>query len=356
MAHKIEKTDHMVSGEGKTPWHKLGTVVEGLMTAEECIKLARLDWTVHKVPMYAEDFAKPGSYTPDPSDPDSAGIWTPGTIIEKPVPKAYGIQRDRDKRVLGVVGAGYTPLQNERAFGFLNALVSAKEAMFVTAGSLEDGACIWLLVKLPGDILVKGRKRAEDRIEKYLLLTNRHDGFGTAMIKFTPVRVVCWNTLSAALAGGALTIRHTASIGDRVDKAFETLGLASEFYVKLGEVANEMSRKAMKEEEVKKYLLRCLKRQPSEAELSDAAGVADQANEIKVPRAMDKLLDLYETGKGADMARGTLWGAYNAVTEYVDHHSNCRTPDATMKNTWLEGNGHALKVRAMGLATQLLKA
>ncbi len=34
----------------------------------------------------------------------------------------------------------------------------------------------------------------------------------------------------------------------------------------------------------------------------------------------EKILELYETGVGAELARGTLWGAYNAVTKYVDHY------------------------------------
>lgn len=323
MAHRVES---MFSGEGVVPWHGLGKVVDSCLTANEAIAAANLNWEVHKVPLYAAD-------------------GTASKIIKTPLPDAFGIQRATDKKILGVVGAQYRPLQNHEAFGFLDDVVTRKEAMFVTAGSLDGGRCIWLLVKLPGDLVVR-RGRRSDPIQKYLLLTNRHDGFGSAAIKFTPIRVVCWNTLSQALRGGALQLRHTPSVALRVRKAHETLGITSRFYEGFKEKADLLMRREMKEAAVREYLNRCLQASPTTQGPANPAG--------KEPRSLALALQLHEAGRGAEIARGTVWGAYNAITELVDHHLGYHSPNNRLRNMWLEGNGQVIKVRAFEEALKLV--
>ena len=131
---------------GEKPWHGLGKRLENAATSAEAIKAAGLDWKVTKEPLFLEG----------------------GTRLEK----ALATVREDTGAVLGVVGKVYQPLQNKDAFKFFDAVVGIKEAMYHTAGALGDGECVWILAKLPGVVRVVG----DDITEKYLLLTNRHDG------------------------------------------------------------------------------------------------------------------------------------------------------------------------------------
>ena len=79
------------------------------------------------------------------------------------------------------------------------------------------------MCKLPEDFEVtKG-----DPIERYILLTNSHDGSGSVMALMTPVRVVCWNTLSAAISGAKnlVKIRHTKNAHAKIAQLDTRLGV-----------------------------------------------------------------------------------------------------------------------------------
>jgi Domain of unknown function (DUF932) len=85
--------------------------------------------------------------------------------------------------------------------------------VYHTAGALGNGERVWILAKLPDDIRVIG----DDIANKYLLLSNRHDGYSAVQIKFTPIRVACQNTLTMALSQGpTLRVPHTKDVHQRL--------------------------------------------------------------------------------------------------------------------------------------------
>ena len=160
----------------EVPWHGLGTRLDKPATAHEAITAARLDWKVVKLPLFA------GSKRIPVTD-RFAVVRRTGDLIQHTDP------------VLGVVSHEYTPLQNQQAFQFFDPIVGQNAAIYHTAGALGKGERVWILAQLPGHIRVAG----DDITEKYLLLSNSHDGKSSVTIKFTPVRVVCQNTLTLAL-------------------------------------------------------------------------------------------------------------------------------------------------------------
>lgn len=307
MAHAVET---MVSGRGLTPWHRLGTVVEGAMTAEEALRLSGMDWDVDK----RQDYF----YNND------------GQLTE--APGCFKLVRtDRNERnVLGSCKALYTPLQNREAFSFFDNVVSRKEAIYDTAGVLYEGRRVWILAKLPGEIRVNGN----DISNKYVLITNGHDGTSSVFIKIVLCRVVCANTLAIALGeqGDTFKIRHTTSVHARVQDAARVMGFANQMYADLQEAFQAMASKRIGQDEADEYF-------------EELVG--------SVPKRLAKVKELYEVGAGAAEARGTMWGAFNAVTEYVDHFAVYRGDNSKLNQIWY-ADANDLKLKAMDRALELV--
>jgi phage/plasmid-like protein (TIGR03299 family) len=300
---------------GETPWHRLGTKLEKPATAAEAIQAAGLDFTVQMMSLRTEH-------------------------ADIPVERHFATVRMDSFQALGVVGARYTPIQNKDAFFMFDALVGEGEAIYHTAGALGKGERIWLLAKLPDYIRVNGT----DIVEKYLLLTNSHDGSEVVRVKLTPIRVVCDNTLAAALEGAEqeVRIRHTANAQIKLKQAHEILGLSNWLYAELDRIFNGMSKRKLTGEEMKGYVRAVFPEPPRVYHRSQA------------PRIHEKVTELAETGAGAELARGTLWGAYNAVTEFVDHCRLSRADDsARLKSMWF-GSGERIKKQAFKVAVVML--
>lgn len=317
MAHNLNtangKTSMMYVGE--VPWHRLGTKLENPATATEAIQVAGLDFRVVKKTLRTA--------TPD-----------------LPVVGHYATVRTDNLQVLGVVGSRYEPIQNRDAFTTFDALVGEGEAIYHTAGVLGKGERIWILAKLPDYIRVNGN----DLVEKFLLLTNSHDGSGPVRVKLTPIRVICENTLTVALDGREqeVRIRHTAQAEARLKRAHEILGLTNKLYAELDQIFNGMSKKAMTQMMLDEYLKKIFPDPP------------DKEHSTRMITVREKVMELTENGIGAEMAKGTLWGAYNAVTELTDHYRRTNADDmAGLKSMWF-GNGERIKKRAFEVAVGIM--
>ncbi|MCL4540278.1 MAG: DUF945 domain-containing protein [Bacteroidetes bacterium] len=322
MAHNLNfkngKASMMYFGE--KPWHGLGTELKHAATAEEALEAAQLNFVVKKAKMYAK---------------------IDGDYVENPL--AFSTYRTDTGGILGTVGARYTPVQNTDAFRFFDSLVGEGEAMYHTAGALGAGETIWILAKLPDYIKVGGK----DIVEKFLLLYNTHDGSSVIRARLTPVRVVCNNTLTAALRDSReqeVRIRHTANAVERLEQAHKVLGLTNQVYEELGKVFNRMSDVKTTKDERKEYTEKLFP-------------VIDEKNEEHVVHQVqkrEKVLQLEEAGVGAELSRGTVWGIYNAATEYADHiWPNDSNRDKHLKSIWFGDRG-SLKKQAFELANQLI--
>lgn len=311
---------------GEKPWHGLGTELQKPATAEEAIKEAQLDFNVEKFPIFINAGKKQ---------------------IE--VKDKFATVRTDTNTPLGVVGSRYEPVQNSQAFSFFDALVGEGEAIYHTAGVLGKGERIWLLAKMPDFIKVKGANGKMDNVEKFVLLTNSHDGSSPTIAKLTPIRVVCNNTLSAALRGAEqeVRIRHTATAEEKLREAHKILGLTNQLYTQLGEIFNTFSSKKVTDSQAKKYFEEIM---PDNKEAK---------HNTRKENVREKLFELYDNGIGSDMSRGTVWGLYNAITEYVDHekYSNKQMKKEDfnkIEKIWFNG-GEYLKHQAFDMALQLVK-
>jgi phage/plasmid-like protein (TIGR03299 family) len=335
MAHEIYidngRASMMYADE--VPWHGLGKRVTGAATAVEAIEAANLDWEVTKLPLYATN----GMH----------GIQIDG--------KYATVRADKigktDCKVFGVVGEAYTPLQNRDAFSFFDTIVKdEKAAIYHTAGALGNGERIWILAKLPTDIRVAD----DDITNKYLLLTNSHNATSGVQIKFTPIRVVCQNTLTMALSSGrTISVPHYRTLEERLKKVGNLLGIVHKEFDQIEENFNELAKVKMDDEKLNEYF---------KAVFPDPE---DKDNIIAIRKAEANRLRaeyLFDQGKGNKEPKfaGTLWAAYNGVTELIDHRvvssgiSNTVGGESRRLNTLWFGKGAAVKARAYEIALEKL--
>jgi phage/plasmid-like protein (TIGR03299 family) len=319
MAHNLNITNGKPSlfYVGEVPWHGLGTKLEQPATSAEAIAAAGLDYIVATKPLKA--------------------VLRTKKYVD--VDNHFATVRIDTGDVLGIVGCRYKPIQNSDAFSFFDSLVGSDEAIYHTAGSLGRGERIWLLAKLPGHIRVHGG----DIVEKYLLLTNSHDGSMLVRAKLTPIRVVCQNTLTAALEGPEqeVRIRHTPSASTKLEQAHKLLGLTNVLYSQLDEIFKNMALRSISAEDLIAFVNRLVPAASPENPTKRTANIRE------------KILELHEVGKGSDLSKGTLWGAYNAVTEYTDHVLCSSQPERHLNSVWF-GGGEKLKERAFKMALEML--
>lgn len=320
MAHNIDSMAYY----GEPPWHGLGTKVPARANAETMIKAAGLDWIVEKQPVH-------GAKRDEDDNP----------LRYQLVRKARN-EKEHDT-ILGLVSPIYEPLQNREAFNFFDNIVEGGSAIFETAGALGDGERVWVLAKLPGEIRVIGN----DIVNKYLLLSNNHAGKESVIIKFTPIRVVCQNTLMIAMKDGekAVKIRHTKNISKRLAEVPDILGISKELYEHAREIFQTLARVRMKENRLNEYLEALFPR------------TKKQIEERKYPEKWGNIKELFEIGdRELNDGRGSLWAAYNAVVRFEDYRTTKEAgPDRRLNRTWF-GSGADLKMKALEVAKELSKS
>lgn len=310
---------------GEVPWHKLGKRLNGPATSKEAIKAASLDWKVTKAPLYIKIGAK----------------------FRQEKDRFATIRMDqkdpRSSPVLGIVGSTYVPLQNSNAFSWFDDIVGQKAAIYETAGALGKGERVWILAKLPTQIRVVG----DDLVDKYLLLSNSHDGSSGVQVKFTPIRVVCQNTLTMALSDGrGISIHHNASMERNMKLAQVNLGIINDRFTKIEEGFKRISGVMLNSERLGVYVRKVFPDPPNKD---------DNAALRRSVESRQRSSELFESGYGNRLsgAKGTLWAAYNGVTEFVDHHIGKRTSaERRLDSAWF-GNGYLTKARAFKVALAL---
>jgi len=314
MAHEIETMAYF----GHRPWHGLGTTLEetDLYDWHSASKKAGLDWEVELVPLVTSDSQVKVDHR--------------------------AVRRTSDSRVLGVVGPRYAPLQNKDAFAWFQPFLDAKEAALHTAGSLKNGSRIWVLAKLNRDPLVIAEG---DVVEKFILLSHGHDGSLAVRAGFTPIRVVCQNTLSMAHGSDAsklIRVKHTKDVMENLANTREIMELANAEFESTSEQYRLLARKTINQADLRKYVRRVLKIEDDENPSTRSLNIAEA------------IFGLAEAGRGNDLPsiRGTLWAAYNGVSEWLTH-SRGRSEDNRLNSLWFGDsaltNRHALDI-ALGMA------
>lgn len=284
MAHNLNYANgkhSFVSGNNEKPWHNLGQLVAGSMTSDECIKLAGLDYTVEKAPVCAhingQDYL---------------------------VPDKYATYRSDTKETFGIVGNRYEIVQNKDAFNFFDSITGKGEAIYETAGALGKGEKVFITAKMPDYIRIKG---TDDISEVYVLLTNTHDGSGSVIACVTPIRVVCQNTLNAAMKQmtNKISVRHTTNANYNLEQASKLMGITNSYVSEVNELFNHIAKKVMDDKTAKHLIEQIFK--------------GEKEDSKRVDNIREAVWLSYNTGIGQNEIMGTGWGLYNGITHYLDH-------------------------------------
>ena len=326
MAHELE----IVNGEaamayvGQTPWHGLGKKVPADLSPEQMLKAANLDWAVEKRDVYYKD--------------------TNGNM--KIAPNKKSIVRASDDKFFSITSDAWNPVQNIDAFRFFDDFVKSGNMEMHTAGSLRDGKIVWAMAQIKESFEIFGG----DRVDGYLLFSNPHE-FGRSIdIRFTPIRVVCNNTLTFSLdqaSKSSVTLTHRSKFNPEEIKA--TLGIAKDLLGSYKQAAKFLGSKKFTKESINEYFNRVFpsmsyddkKKEEIEKGLYAKEPVSRQAKEAK---------EVMHTQPGAEFGQGTWWQAFNTVTYLTDHKLG-RSKDARLTSAWY-GQNQKRKQHALQLATE----
>jgi phage/plasmid-like protein (TIGR03299 family) len=315
MSHMIEEINGVaqMAYAGDVPWHGLGKKVPADLTPDQMLNAAGLNWTVEKTPTFA-------------------------IINDEHVSTGQSaLVRSSDSKILDVVSNDWNPVQNLEAFEFFNDFIAAGDMQMNTAGSLRNGQIVWALAKVNESFELFGG----DRIDSYLLFSNFHKyGFSTD-VRFTPIRVVCNNTLTLSLSSAVermVKINHRAQFnGDNVKMM---LGITSDKLLQYKEMASYLGEKMYKRETLVEYFQRVFP-------------VAN-SSEKELSRNASRALSVVEGQPGAEYAEGSWWSAFNAVTYMTDHLVG-RSTDTRLSSAWY-GQNKTLKTKALELAVEYADA
>jgi len=275
--HGMFENDYMFSGKSEVPWHGLGAVIDGVLTSDEAIKQARLTWTVEQEPVYTHK------------------NWA------EPIPGFIANVRSDTNEVLGLVSERYCVAQNKDVFSFADELIGngKVKCTYETAGSLFNGRRVFMLVNMPKSRIVG------DEYQPYLCLSNAHDGSACLQVFLTGIRVVCNNTLSAAIktARRKISIKHLSLMEQRKDEALITMGAASKYFYELEEFASMLAGKKVNISKVLNLLF------PVSCEMT--------TRQLKYNKEVKELIKkLFKKKDDLQNFKGSAWGAYSAIADY----------------------------------------
>ena len=304
---------------GATPWHGLGNQVESDITVADAIVAAGLDWEV--------------------------GLKDLQTVDGVPV-NHRATYRKTDGSILGVVGPRYTPLQNRDSFDWFQPFLDAGECALHTAGSLHSGQKVWVLAQLNRD---NSEIVAGDEVSKFILLSNSHDGTTAIRVGYTPIRVVCANTLAWAHSNTnsqLIRIRHTRSSKSNLENVRDIMDNINAGFEATAEQFRFLASKDFNQADILRYVKTLL----------GIEKVVDADIKTRTRNILDEIIGIITDSPEQAMVgtRGTYWAAYNGYNSYLNYVKG-RTEDNRLDSLWF-GAGSNENIKALNRAVEFANA
>lgn len=307
MAHELSIIDGVAEmaylvTEGAC-WHHLGQPVSENATREEWLTASNINsWDVLKC---KSTFIDPQGVT-------------------RRVPNQLQLVRSDNYKHLATVSEQYNVHQPKEVAEWMFNCVDQLGFEMSTMGVLFDGKKFWCQANIKQSVNIAG----VDRVDGKLLIEVANTGKDASKFIYGTTRVVCNNTLRAANREGQSILRVNHLQKFKANEINEQLGLFD--LNDWADTAEKMSRIKISDDNVQDYFLKVFDLMEEDETLT---AEEIEANNVKAleNKAIKTCFELFKgEGLGSELisAKGTLWGAVNAITEYVDHKRNTRTWDA----------------------------
>lgn len=328
MAHEIWESDNFFTVR-KPAWHGLGAVLPEHPTREEAQQLAH-PWEPVTEPVYLGDVQLVPQITHFPSGTEVIDGYEPTTVYTE-VEGFKAVRRSDNAALLGVVGDGYEPVTNGEMWDIAEALQGeAADVRFETAGSLQGGRKVWILIRLAEPLQIKGDPNGATL--PYYSLQNSHNGSGAFRGQATMTRIVCANTAhiadqEAKVRGTEFTFRHTKNVRDRIDEARQALAGWRSSLEEWQQLNEHMVLLDMTPDDVDAFLDRWIPMPPP--------GTASERVIANVEEARAQWRAAYASPT-CEGIRGTAAGVFAASTEYAEHYRKARNAETAFKRSFLD--------------------
>ena len=308
---------------------RIGTDISNASSFDEVMDAAGFGFNVERVPMH----------TPE------------GNIVKN----NYIVRRDDTKRILGTCKSRYMPVQSAAMFEPFHEMVKKYGATYETAGLINGGSKCWISAKLPGDWGLK--RRPDDKVEQRIVSLISHDGTKRNSYLSIAQRVFCNNMMSLLTHEGAqqgYSLSHTKNWEANLSNIQHNFEQSIQAHSRFNTTANKLDEMVINAEEVQLFSELLLPDRPTE--INEKGEEVKKRETSRITNRREQIVDLFVSGAGN---RGnSRWDAFNAVTEYVDHHNNSRSLEG--KNAFqaaerrfvsnlLGGPGDKLKQKALNL-------
>lgn len=372
----------MANGNGRNgnglKYRGLGKDVKG-MTDQEALRVADLDWKTVPMPMLIA-----------------------GKTENRP--SAYkSLCRSDNGEELGVATEDYKPVHNAQLLEAMRSATGVIGGMELESlGSLDGGRRVWGMATVPnsGFSLPVGKDWEnrmqtahggstswikEDRTVLKALFGSGHIPGMAFSIDLMAERLICTNGAKISKTLGRFYMTHSGKFDahtlHRIHSMFANAGLVFDQYEQRARILRDVRFDVEESRSLVAQLLgpQILMKMVDEGRVTpmikmgarDTDVVKDGFNGIHTGRLLEaiagrnlgrevvddllnrpgkRVMELINTQPGAEMATGTLWNTYNAVTYYVDHERGL-TADSGL-NAALFGEGAQVKQEAMDLAVQ----
>lgn len=259
------------------------------------------------------------------------------------VPSHMATVRTDSDTLLGVVGKDYGVVQNTKAFEFIDFIkdVAGEEPLIETAGALGKGERIFVTARLGADCYLS----PDDAVKNYVVFTNTHDGSGAVLCYFTPIRVVCANTLAMSIKGAVnkIVFRHTSGVNKRLNweieenrkKAYEVFSKGVNFSQHFMEAMLNLKEQKIDSDYVKDFAA-SIYLNGTQMDLFRQNGRSVEGVEEISGKAKNKILALQDSidfGIGQDLYRGTKLWLINGLTTFFHNELKHKDAEAELVST-----------------------
>ncbi|MBS1532551.1 MAG: DUF945 domain-containing protein [Bacteroidetes bacterium] len=313
-------------------WHELGQVSDKELNSRQVLEQAQLAYNVIKAPH----------------------IYRLNSGTEIVSGSSFFTYREDTEQILGDgLSDEYHVVQNVDAFSFFDGIVQGEGIIYETAGALGNGERVFITAKLPNYIKVG----SDDLIEQYLFLSTSHDGSESITLAFTPVRIVCNNTLNAAMrnCSNVLKIRHSAGAEQKLKEAHKFMGMVNTLSPLMEQAFNQWAKIRITDKEVQQLIQIALA--PNRETLDNLRNDRMDDNSAVYKNQVYSAFGyaMMSDTQQLKTTKGTLFGAYNGITGYFQNVRNYKDADEKLTSILYGGTAQKKAQSAFDLCTAFAK-